>query len=197
MEEKTKGVINKDLTNGEIVIGTHPDKAATGSGHLQVILDVLDTEDTRCQFIASFKEKNPAVVPMYTDFRFIKDESDVIAHPKYKYVSKFIEPFFTFNFGDKVSAIKNEKFGIPVYIGRDEHDFIHIAYVFADKSHYVGGVVPMEKIHVDKAMAGMGFDNGKPKIKVKYITIEDDIVTVNVISMDDIKDLKQLLYKIG
>ena len=204
MEEKTKGVINKDLSNGEIVIGTNPNKAATGNGNLQVILDVMDEDDNRCQFITAFGEKMPDVMNrisqsywMHGEFTFNKNEGDVTSHKRYKEVSKFIEPFFTFQFGDKVQALKKEKLGVPVYIGRDSEDHINIAYVFTDKSNYIGGAAPQERIPVEKAMAGMGLDAGKPKTKVKYITIEDEVVTVNVISMDDIKDLKKLLYRIG
>lgn len=197
MEEPVR---NDALKHEDIIIATSPDKRLSGSNNLCAILDVADgpmNQDK--QFIISYSKEwmkthkgAPAVLPMHDEFEYNSNEEDVREHEMYPLAIDSTKSFYEIKFGDRIPQLKKPGGGIPVYIGKDPIS-IHVAYISADE--FPKGTVPVESYPIEVVLGEM--DQGKKKIKVKYINIEDDTVTITVVSMDEITDMKKLLYQIG
>jgi hypothetical protein len=198
MKKEAEPVRIDGLKHEDIVIGTSK-KRFTGSNNLCVIIDVVEGfMQQEQQFIMSMseehikKEGSPGIFRMHDAFDFNAHEDDVKEHKMYKPTLLFIEPFFEVKFGDRIPDLKT-KDGIPVYIGKDPEN-IHVAYISAEGIDD-GDFYPTAKFPIAQVIQSL--DAGKRKIRVRYINIEDDTVTVVVASMDRITDMKKLLYQIG
>jgi len=202
MEEK-EYYRDENLKHEDFVIGTDRSKQWSGMENLCCVLDIEDERagiKTNKQFLMSFnkaaQEKNggtPAVLDMPEKFTYDADESSVRMHADFIKSQKFTSPFFEFNVGAKIPQLKNPKHGTPIYVGKDD-TFVHVVYVDAEGIQQ-GSLYPADRHKIQDVINTL--DAGKRKIKVKYINIEDDMVTVTVVSIDSITDMKELIYQIG
>lgn len=197
--EQREPVRKDELKHEDIVIGTNGDKRLTGNNNLCVVMDVVDgIMNQEKQFIISFskdwmkRKGSPATLAMHEDFDYDNFEDNVREHEMFNFVTEFVKPFYEFKFGDRIPQLKKPELGIPVYIGKDP-ERIHVAYISAEK--WEKDCAPVEAFPIAVILGQL--DQGKKKIKVRYINIEDDTVTVTVVSMDQITDMKELLYQIG
>lgn len=184
-------IIKPELSHEDLIIGTHPGRNKTGKGSLCTVLDIKDDDGQRVQFVVSSADQN--AWKMYDEFMFTGDTNSIRAHEHYKPTLASNQPFLSFKFGDKIEFLRNDNYGVPVFIGKHRGgEHVLVAYIFAS----FPDEAPRVAYKLDEFMSQMDAGN-KSLIKVKYLNHEDELVTKNVATLDEITDMKQLIYKLG
>lgn len=182
-----------ELNNEDLVIGTHPERAKTGMGHLCAIINTRDDNDAEKQYILTYEQQT---IRMHSDFAWTNDSSEIRAHAEYATAKISIQPFLNFKFGDRVEFMRDPKFGCPVFIGKHVHGaHVLVSYVFST-TYTDGNYAPRVAVPIDEFMNKMD-GNSVKKIKVKYINNEGELITAHVATEEEITDMKQLIYKMG